>query len=163
MPEAISNTSPLLYLYRIEALNWLPELFTEIWTPMAVVHELLEGRRKGYDVPNPADYTWLYIMEPRSMPSEWLTLDLGAGELAALALALENPTRVILLDDGLARRIAQAAGLTVWGTLKVLLEAKSRGLTERIASHVTRLEAAGMWISDDIRRRVLALAGEKNE
>ena len=27
MPEAISNTSPLLYLYRIEALNWLPELF----------------------------------------------------------------------------------------------------------------------------------------
>jgi predicted nucleic acid-binding protein len=110
MPEAISNTSPLLYLYRIEALNWLPELFTEIWTPMAVVHELLEGRRKGYDVPNPADYTWLYIVEPRSMPSEWLTLDLGAGEPAALALALENPTRVILLDDGLARRIAQAAG-----------------------------------------------------
>jgi hypothetical protein len=100
MPEAISNTSPLLYLYRIEALNWLPELFTEIWTPMAVVHELLEGRRKGYDVPNPADYAWLSIVEPRSMPSEWLTLDLGAGELAALALALENPTRVILLDDG---------------------------------------------------------------
>jgi predicted nucleic acid-binding protein len=162
MPEAISNTSPLLYLYRIEALNWLPELFTEIWTPMAVVHELLEGRRKGYDVPNPADYAWLYIVEPRSMPSEWLTLDLGAGELAALALALENPTRVILLDDGLARRIAQAAGLTVWGTLKVLLEAKSQGLTERIASHVNRLEAAGMWISDDIRLRVLALAGEKN-
>jgi hypothetical protein len=30
MPEAISNTSPLLYLYRIEVLDWLPELFTEI-------------------------------------------------------------------------------------------------------------------------------------
>jgi hypothetical protein len=74
MPEAISNTSPLLYLYRIEALDWLPELFTQIWTPMAVVHELQEGRRKGYDVPNPADYAWLHIMEPRSMPSEWLIL-----------------------------------------------------------------------------------------
>ena len=163
MPEAISNTSPLLYLHRIEVLDWLPELFTEIWTPGAVVHELQEGRRKGYDVPNPADSAWLHIVEPRSMPSEWLTLDLGAGELAALALALENPTRVILLDDGLARRIAQAAGLTVWGTLKVLLEAKSQGLTERIASHVNRLETAGMWIGDDIRRRALALAGEKNE
>lgn len=46
MPEAISNTSPLLYLYRIETLDWLPELFTQIWTPMAVVHELQEGRRK---------------------------------------------------------------------------------------------------------------------
>jgi len=161
MPEAISNTSPLLYLSRIEALGWLPRLFTEIWTPGAVVHELQEGRRKGYDVPNPADSAWLHIMEPRSMPSEWLTLDLGAGELAALALALEHPTHVILLDDGLARRIAQAAGLVVWGTLKVLLEAKSQGLTENIVSHVNRLEASGMWISGEVRRRVLALAGEK--
>jgi predicted nucleic acid-binding protein len=49
----------------------------------------------------------------------------------------------------------------VWGTLKVLLEAKSQGLTENIASHVNRLEASGMWISGEIRRRVLALAGEK--
>jgi predicted nucleic acid-binding protein len=42
-----------------------------------------------------------------------------------MALALENPDRVVLLDDMLARRTAQAAGLQVWGTLKVLLEAKS--------------------------------------
>jgi predicted nucleic acid-binding protein len=36
-----------------------------------------------------------------------------------MAIALENPTRIILLDDMLARRTTQAAGLTVWGTLKV--------------------------------------------
>ncbi|WP_207213844.1 hypothetical protein [Sorangium cellulosum] len=60
------------------------------------------------------------IVDPRSKPSEWLALDLGAGELAAMALALEHPSRVILLDDALARRTAQAAGLVVWGTLKIL-------------------------------------------
>jgi hypothetical protein len=27
MPDAISNTSPLLYLHRIGAINWLPRLF----------------------------------------------------------------------------------------------------------------------------------------
>jgi predicted nucleic acid-binding protein len=53
------------------------------------------------------------IVDPQSMPSEWLALDLGAGELAAMALALENRSRVILLDDALARRTAQAAGLVV--------------------------------------------------
>ncbi len=95
------------------------------------------------------------------MPSEWLALDLGAGELAAMALALENPTRIILLDDALARRTAQAAGLTVWGTLKVLLEAKSQGLTERIGPVVYRLEEAGLWMSNEIKQRVLALAGEQ--
>jgi predicted nucleic acid-binding protein len=94
------------------------------------------------------------------VPSEWLALDLGAGELAVLALALEHPRRVVLLDDARARRIAQGAGLTVWGTLTVLLEAKSRGLTERIAPHIDQLRAAGMWMSDAIRQRVFALAGE---
>jgi len=95
------------------------------------------------------------------MPSEWLTLDLGTGELEAMALALENPSRVILLDDALARRIARAAGLDVWGTLRILLEAKSRKLTESIEPLVNRLAETGMWISDEVRQRVLVLAGEE--
>jgi predicted nucleic acid-binding protein len=163
MPEAISNTSPLLYLYRIGALDWLPTLFRGIWIPSAVVCELREGQQKGYDVPTPNDYVWLQIVEPHSLPSEWLTLDLGMGELAVLALALENPSRIVLLDDGLARRIAQSAGLTVWGTLKILLEAKSHNLTDSIKPLVDRLKGAGMWVSNDIRKRVLALAGEQQE
>jgi predicted nucleic acid-binding protein len=160
MSKAISNTSPLLYLYRVGAIEWLPKLFDEIWAPEAVKNELLAGRNRGYDVPNPADYTWLNIIDPKSMPSEWLALDLGAGEIAAMALALENPSHVILLDDGLARRTAQAAGLQVWGTLKILLEAKSRGLVEKIAPFVTKLDEAGMWVSADVKRRILVLAGE---
>ena len=83
-----------------------------------------------------------------------------AGELAAMALALENPSRVVLLDDLLARRTAQAAGLTVWGTLRVVLEAKSHGLVAEIAPLLDRLSTGGLWMSDDIRRRVLMLAGE---
>jgi hypothetical protein len=161
MAEAITNTSPLLYLYRMGALEWLPRLFSKIWTPSAVMIELREGQRKGYDVPNPDDYDWLKIVDPASVPSEWLTLDLGLGEIAVMALALENPERVVLLDDALARQIAQAAGLEVWGTLRVILEAKSRGLTESVKPVVKRLAEAGMWISDDIQRRILALAGEK--
>ena len=161
MPEAISNTSPMLYLYRIGTLEWLPKLFSEIWTPKAVVMELQEGQRRGYDVPDPSDYDWLRIVSPRSVPSEWLALDLGIGELEAMALALENPSRVVLLDDALARRIAQAAALEVWGTLKVLLEAKTQGLTESVEPLVNRLRDSGMWISDNILQRVLALADEK--
>jgi hypothetical protein len=65
--------------------------------------------------------------------SQWFALDLGPGELATIALALENPHCIVLLDDAAARRIAQAAKLQVWGTLKILLEAKAHGLTERIA------------------------------
>ena len=163
MSDAICNTSPLLYLYRIGTIEWLPKLFDEVWTPTAVAIELGEGKLRGHDVPDPERYAWLTIVDPSSMPSEWFSLDLGAGELSAMALALENPSRVLLLDDALARRTAQAAGLNVWGCLRVLLEAKSQGLTNAIAPLVPRIQDAGLWMSEEIKRRILALAGEAND
>lgn len=161
MLNAISNTSPLLYLYRIDALKWLPSLFAEIWIPGAVVFELQEGRQKGYDVPNPSDYNGIKIIEPKMIPSEWFAVDLGAGELAAMSLAMEYPENIILLDDALARRTAKAAGLNVWGTLRILLEGKSHGLIENVKPQLNLLEDGGMWVSEGIRQRLLALAGEK--
>lgn len=160
MPDAISNTSPLLYLHRTDALGLLPHLFGKIWTTNEVLIELEEGRRRGFDVPEPNRIPWIDVVKPQSIPSEWLALDLGAGELSVMALALENRNRVVLLDDALARRIAQAADLVVWGTLRILMAAKEKGLIERIEPFLERLSLSGMWISNDVRRRVLSLAGE---
>lgn len=100
------------------------------------------------------------ITNPQTTFSEWFAVDLGAGEIAAMSLALEHPDYILLLDDALARRTAIAAGLTVWGTLRVLLEAKSVGLIESVKPVIHRLQKTGMWVSEDIRRRILALAGE---
>ena len=106
MPDAISNTSPLLYLHRIGGMNWLHELFTGTYVPGAVVFELMEGRQKGYDVPNPSDYGWIRIVEPRVMPSEWFAVDLGIGEIAAMSLALERPDHIVLSKAGVRSCIA---------------------------------------------------------
>jgi hypothetical protein len=38
--DAISNTSPLVYLYRIHAFDWLPRLFPSVWVSTAVAREL---------------------------------------------------------------------------------------------------------------------------
>jgi len=161
MNKAILNTSPLLYLYRIGAIDWLPVIFNEIWTPTAVLNEINEGQKRGYNVPELESYDWLRILTPAFVPSEWLCLDLGAGELATMALALENPERIVILDDALARRIAKAAGLIVWGTLRVMLEAKNQGIIHSVELHVDKLKNSGMWISEELKQRILALAGEK--
>jgi predicted nucleic acid-binding protein len=42
-----------------------------------------------------------------------------------------------------------------------MLEAKSQGLTKNVAPYVDRLGNAGIWLSDDIRERILTLAGEE--
>jgi predicted nucleic acid-binding protein len=162
MPDrAISNTSPLLYLHRCGGLMWLQHLFSSIDVPGAVASELEEGRTRGFDVPNLQDYSWMTITNPQMMPSQWFATDLGAGETAAMALAIEHPDHILLLDDALARRTALAAGLQVWGTLRVLLEAKAVGLIEGVEPVIHRLQKSGMWISEDIRLRILALAGEQ--
>jgi predicted nucleic acid-binding protein len=85
---------------------------------------------------------------------------LGAGELNTLSLALDHPEHIVLVDDELARRIAQSAGLRVWGSLRVLLVAKEQGLVEIIEPLVDDLAASGMWISAGVRERILRLAGE---
>jgi len=158
--KAVSNTSPLLYLYRVGGLCWLEVIFEEVWVPEAVLDELSEGRQRGYEVPDPSSYSWIRVANPRNMPSEWLATDLGSGELGAMALGLEHPESIVLLDDLLARRIARAAGLTVWGTLRIILEAKERGLIQEIKPCVKELRKAGMWLSQEIERRILRLAGE---
>ncbi len=160
--KAVSNTSPLLYLYRLGKISWLEAIFEEVWVPETVLEELAEGQRQGYEVPNPPSYAWVRVTNPRNMPSEWLATDLGRGELGAMALGLEHPEFVVLLDDLLARRIAQAAGLEVWGTLRILLEAKTRGLIGEVKPVVTDLRKAGMWLSQEIERRILRLAGESD-
>ena len=161
MPKAIINTSPFLYLYRIGHIEILPRLLNEILTVPAVVKELNQGREKGYRVPSLEEYTWLQIVAPNQVPSEWLAADLGRGELETMSLALEHRENIVVLDDALARRIAKAAGLEVWGTLRVLLEGKKRGFVSSMASVIEELSNSGMWISTDIRRRILKLAGEE--
>ncbi|GAB4404370.1 MAG: hypothetical protein OHK0052_26920 [Anaerolineales bacterium] len=61
----------------------------------------------------------------------------------------------------ISNTLYQAAGLQVWGTLKVLLEAKSKGLIVKIEPYVTNLNNSGMWISAEIKNRILELAGER--
>ncbi|MFN8441760.1 MAG: DUF3368 domain-containing protein [Caldilineaceae bacterium] len=119
-----------------------------------------EGHNYGYDVPSLAQLEWAEIVTPKYMPPEWFALDLGKGEVSAMALARENPEHIVILDDLLARRTAQAAGLQVWGTLRVLLEAKNRGLTQDLRSHLDQLENSGMYLSPAIKQRILYLAGE---
>lgn len=160
MSGAISNTSPLVYLHRIEAIDWLPELFDSVWTPPAVVAELQAGLKRGYNVPDPRALEWLEIVTPHHTPSEWFALELGPGEIEAMSLGLENPQRTIILDDALARHVSQAAGLAVWGTLQVLLKAKEQGIVHQVAPYVTQLKNSGMWISDEILLRILRLAKE---
>ncbi len=161
MIRATCSISPIVFLYRIGALNWLPALFDEVWMPSVVLDDLLQARFRGYDVPSPFDLPWVEYADPQvTIPYAWVALDLSSGEVAAMSLAFENQDCIVLLDEPIGRRAASLVGIQYWGTLKILLEAKKRGLTACIAPYVDRLGTTGLWIVGETRQRILKLAGE---
>jgi ribosomal protein S18 acetylase RimI-like enzyme len=85
---------------------------------------------------------------------------LGAGEREAIALALELGADAILLDDRPARRVAEAAGLNVVGTLGLLLEAKRVGLLASVRPELDKLLETSFFLSRQLYERLLEMAGE---
>ena len=163
MPErlVIADTSPLLYLHKAQHLDLLRRLYGTVAVPTAVSTEIEEGRRRGFDVPNIASIPWIAarsISDRRLLPA---ITDLGPGEAEAIALGLEYPGSLVLLDDRLARRIALLSGVVCTGTLGVLLKAKSVGLLPLVRPVLEVLRGHGMRIHDDLVRRVLAIAQEE--
>ncbi|HQU42438.1 MAG TPA: hypothetical protein PK867_06480 [Pirellulales bacterium] len=43
MPDVISNTTPLLYLHQLGCLDFLPQVYQQVFVPQAVVDELRQG------------------------------------------------------------------------------------------------------------------------
>ena len=66
----------------------------------------------------------------------------------------------IVIDDRPARRLAEAAGLNVIGTLGLLLEAKRAGHIEAIRGEPDKLLETSFFLSPQLYDQVLRIAGE---
>jgi predicted nucleic acid-binding protein len=157
---AISNTSPLLYLHLTNRLDLLKRLYGKVHVAPAVLSELRAGAALGISVPEPGQLDWLTILPALNRNLMPMVTDLGAGETETIALGLEHPGSLVILDDLLGRRVARAAGLRVTGTLGVLLKAKRGGMLPSMTEAIDELRAAGMWIGAELAANVIAEAGE---
>lgn len=162
MRDVICNTSPLQYLHQTDLLHLLPALFGSVQVPTAVAAELAEGRRRGVRLPELAQLPWVTLRSVRERKLLPLVTSLGSGETEVLALGLEAPDHLLVLDDRDARRHAIAAGLEVTGTLGILVLAKERGLLDSIRPVLNRLQALGFRLRTETYQAALDLANEEH-
>ena len=160
MPEVICNTSPIQYLHRLDLLHILRALTGGVIVPPAVVDELGEGRALGVNLPDLSTLGWVTVRRPVSEVAVPLVTNLGPGEAEALMLALELREAVVVLDDALARRVAETLGLNVTGTWGLLLDAKRASLIRAVGPLLDQLEALRFRLAPHTRTAVLKLAGE---
>lgn len=85
---------------------------------------------------------------------------LHKGEIEAIVLAKEINANLVIIDDFLARKYAQYLGLTITGTLGVIVKAKQKGLIKNVKPIIDEMLESGFWIDNKVYLNILKIAGE---
>lgn len=141
----ISDTSCLIALSRINKLEILQKLFTTIITTPEVKAE--------FGAPLPA---WVTISEVKDLDRK-LELEtlLDKGEASSIALALEVPQSILIIDEKKGRKIARSLNIQIIGTLKILMLARQKGEIDDLSSVIKELEQKNFRFSRNIIARML--------
>jgi predicted nucleic acid-binding protein len=156
----VVNASPLIYLSKSGLLALLQIAGSEIVVPHSVAAEI-QQRGAGDVTAAAIDQTaWLTVVTTPAVPAVIQSWDLGAGESAVLSWGYVNPGTEVIVDNLAARRCATTLGIPVRGTLGLVLKAKQRGEIPAARPVLEKLRQSGMYLSDSVLNRALALVGE---
>jgi predicted nucleic acid-binding protein len=154
MRLVVADTSPLVYLILIEQVEILPKLFESVLIPDAgqgeLGHSLAPEPVRAWAEALP---TWSEVKpEPQIVDDAFRSL--GAGERAAIALALSIHADLVLIDERKGTQIAIENGLDVSGTLGVLQRAARNGLLN-LAEAFDRLKKTNFRYRQEIMDKLL--------
>ena len=157
----VSNTTPILSLYKIGRLELLSDLFKQVIVPQAVYNEIsILGRGKpGHDAFDLVNYISVKQIE-NVLAASLLRSQLDYGEAETIVLAQEMGADVLILDEKKARKIAQANSQKVIGTIGILQMAKDKGLIPNIKTALDALIENGIWINQKLYKAVIDGNGE---
>ena len=158
----VTDTSVVLNLCWLRQESLLLAFFEQVLAPSQVRREFerlvqVDERFNGLSFPHSIQIADASTM-PESLRNEFR---LDAGEVAALALALDRGIRDILVDERAGRAVALELGLRPSGLLGLLIRAKTQALIPAVLPLLDRLqEGARFRIGERLRARIAALAGE---
>lgn len=155
----VADSSPLISLAILNKLDFLGELFDEVFIPEAVFTEITTTGKPFSDILRHFSATKIKKVKNKVALSI-LSDELDIGESEAIILALENNINDILMDEHKGRRIARAKELHPIGTIGILLQAKESGLTEAIKPLLNELVENNIYISPRLYKHALELAKE---
>jgi predicted nucleic acid-binding protein len=142
MPDTIiiADASCLIALTNINALWILERVYHKIYITQTILNE--------YELPIP---DFIEVKEVNDLNLvRVLNGYLDIGEASALALGMENPDSILILDDLKGRKEAQKLNLRFTGTLGVLIKAKKGNHITDVAIYFAALQESGFRISDKI-------------
>ena len=120
--KIVFNSSPLIFLSRLNFLNLFLQYDYEFYVPEVVIAEINAKQDEASQYINLSiDNNSLIIKQVNLLSlANSINERLGRGEAEAIALATELQSDYVILDDFAARRQAMRLGLNVKGTLAII-------------------------------------------
>lgn len=145
----VADTGPLIALAGIDRLELLGELYGDVLVPDAVHEEVLAGGSYGVGL---ASYRRSGVrVEPVGRIEPSLAALLDKGEAAVITLALAQTIDQLLIDEQKARKVARSIyGLRVFGSVRVLLDAKRQGLIGNLRVALEEMKDNGYYLHETI-------------
>lgn len=158
--QAVVNASPLIFLSKAGMIHFLQQAASHILVPETVALEISRRGRSDITTRTLASTPWLATVEAPAIPPLIQSWDLGPGESAVLAYVHTHPGVAAIIDDGAGRRCAETLGVSLLGTLGLVMIAKKRGLIPAARPVIALLKQHGMFLSESTIDRAMVLVGE---
>ena len=152
----ICNASPLIFLSKIDRLCLLNDLFAEVLIPSGAWKEATrkpDFAAASLKKQQSIGKVTVFTVQNRTAVSTMMgRLHLGESEVIAGAeeLGISN----VILDDSYARSKAKQIGLSVTGTLGILIAGHKMGIVTDLDDDIANLRKRGFRISDSIIKQI---------
>jgi predicted nucleic acid-binding protein len=156
----VTNTGPILALIACGHLRLLQRVFERVIVPAEVDLELRAGGRFAFGVDEYlASRSLERLATPRRIP-RYLEAVLDPGEAAVIQAAKDLNIPRVLIDEWAGRRWARTEGLSVTGSLGVLVTARRAGEVVNIRDAAAQMTRHGIRIAQGLIDEAVRLGGE---
>ena len=138
-------------LYKIGELEILNKLFGTIITTPEIAIEFGQPLPSWVEIQQPSDKNYQSIIEA----------SVDKGEASAIVLAIELDDCLLIIDDLKGRRFANQIGLTIIGTIGVIVDAKLAGIITSVKPILTKIKSTNFRITEQLEAIILKRSGEQ--
>lgn len=155
----ISDTTPIISLLKAEQLELLKYLFGEVVIPEAVYKELITNQMFQLETEKIKQSSFIKVGRVEDLKSVNIfrkMTGLDAGESEAIVMTKEKQADLLLMDERKGRRVAKQMGLSITGTIGVLIQAYDEKLLSKNAVEIclVMMQKYGIRISEGLLKTI---------
>lgn len=156
----ISDTTPIISLIKAEKLELLQKMFETVIVPDAVYYELTENPLYSTEASQIKSCSFIHKEKVDNEEAVHIlrkVTGLDAGESEAIVMIDEKKADLLLMDEHKGRQIAKKMGITITGTVGILIQAFDENMLRKdeVCDCLEKLRESNVRISESLYNLVL--------